>query len=550
MKKKYIVVGGVAGGATAAARLRRLDETADIVLIERGRHVSFANCGLPYYAGGVIKEQGTLLVQTPEKLHAMFALDVRTESEVTAVAPERHEITVRSKEGATYTEHYDKLLLAPGAHPLVPPIPGIEHEAIHTIRTVEDAEAVKQMAVRLGKGARAVVVGGGFIGVEMAENLAERGLSVSLAEAAPQILLPFDDDMAQLLAEEMQAHGVKLHLGNGVKAFQAQAHGVTVALSDGTELTADLVVLAIGVRPDTAFVKDSGIELDARGFIVTDEYLRTSAPDVYAVGDAILTRDARTREPRALALAGPANRQGRLAADNMTGHPHVYGGVQGSSILKVFTLTAAATGDNERALQRAGAEYKTVIVEPFSHATYYPGAERMTLKLLFASDGKVLGAQAIGGDGVDKRIDTIATLLHFGGTVEDLAALELSYAPPYSSAKDPVNIAGYAATNILDGLTMPIAIADVPAAVTHGAKLLDVRPPQAFAAGHLKGAVNIPLAQLRSRLAELDREADYIVNCEVGQTAYYAERILKQHGFHVRNLMGGYRLASHFLETE
>ena len=550
MKKKYIVVGGVAGGATAAARLRRLDEEADIMLIERGRHVSFANCGLPYYAGGVIKEQDSLLVQTPERLRAMFALDVRTESEVTAVAPERHEITVRAKDGKTVTEHYDKLLLAPGAHPLVPPIPGIQQEAIHTIRTVEDAEAVKQAAVRLGKGAQAVVVGGGFIGVEMAENLVERGLSVHLAEAAPQILLPFDADLAHLLAEEMETHGVRLHLGNGVQEFRKQPKGVAVMLADGTELPADLVVLAIGVRPDTAFLKGSGITLDARGHIVVDEYLQTSAPDVYAVGDAVLTRGLRTQQPRALALAGPANRQARLAADNMTGHLHAYQGVQGSSILKVFSLTAAATGDNERTLTQAGEEYRSVIVEPFSHATYYPGAERMTLKLLFSAKGDVLGAQAIGRAGIDKRIDTIATLLHLHGTVEDLASLELSYAPPYSSAKDPVNIAGYVATNLLAGLTTPIKVADVPAAIERGARLIDVRPPEAFAAGHLKGATNLPLAKLRSHLAELDKDAAYIVSCEVGQTAYYAERILKQHGFRVKNLMGGYRLASHFLPTE
>ena len=550
MKKKYIVVGGVAGGATDATRLRRLDEEADIMLVERGHHVSFANCGLPYYAGGVIKEQDDLLVQTPERLRAMFALDVRTESEVTAVAPERHEITIRTEDGKTETEHYDKLLLAPGAHPLVPPIQGIQHESIHTIRTVEDAEVVKQQAVRLGKGARAVVVGGGFIGIEMAENLAQRGLSVHLAEAAPQILLPFDADMAHLLAEEMEAHGVVLHLGNGVQEFQAQQDGVAVVLADGTKLSADLVVLAIGVRPDTAFLKGSGIELDARGYIVVNEHLQTNASDVYAVGDAVLTRDHRTQQPRALALAGPANRQGRLAADNMAGRTHVYQGVQGSSILKVFSLTAAATGDNERTLTQAGTVYRSVIVEPFSHATYYPGAERMTLKLLFSIDGEVLGAQVVGCAGVDKRIDTIATLLHLHGTVEDLASLELSYAPPYSSAKDPVNIAGYVATNLLDGLTTPIVIADVPSAMEAGAKLIDVRPTEIFARGHLEGAMNIPLAKLRDRLPNLDKNAEYIVSCEVGQTAYYAERILKQHGFHVRNLMGGYRLASHFLPTE
>ncbi len=544
--KTYLIVGGVAGGATAAARLRRLDEQAEIVLVERGDHVSFANCGLPYYVGDVIPAQEDLLVQTPAQLKGMFRMDVRVRSTVTAVDAAAHTVTICPAEGAPYTQRYDKLLLAPGAAPLTPPIPGLRDAAeyVYTLRSVADAERIKRAAKVLlerGKG-RAVVVGGGFIGIEMAENLRRRGLSVSLAEAAPQILLPFDADMARLLENEMRAQGVALYLGNGVKEFVRRADGIDVLLSDGTKLPADMVILSIGVRPDTDFLRGSGIALGERGHILINEYLETSAPDVYAVGDAVLTHDYRTGERRGLALAGPANRQGRLAADNMAGRPHVYRGVQGTSILKLFDLQAGVTGDNERMLRQRGEEYRTVIVHPRDHVAYYPGSSIITLKLIFSPEGRVLGAQAVGENGVDKRIDTIAALMRFGGTAEELSELELAYAPPFSGAKDPVNIAGYAAQNILDGIADPLPLGALDAALAAGAQLIDVRFAELYAAGHLRGAKNIPLGKLRERIGELDKNAEYLLYCMIGQKSYYAERILKQHGFRVRTLACGYHM--------
>jgi len=541
--KTYLIVGGVAGGATAAARLRRLDEQAEIVLVERGDHVSFANCGLPYYVGDVIPAQEDLLVQTPAQLKGMFRMDVRVRSTVTAVDAAAHTVTICPAEGAPYTQRYDKLLLAPGAAPLTPPIPGCEEavEYVYTLRSVADAERIKCAAKQRGAG-RAVVVGGGFIGIEMAENLRRRGMSVSLAEAAPQILLPFDAEMARLLENELRAQGVALYLGNGVKEFVRGADGVDVLLGDGTRLPADMVILSIGVRPDTDFLRGSGIALGERGHILINEYLETSAPDVYAVGDAVLTHDYRTGERRGLALAGPANRQGRLAADNMAGRPHVYRGVQGTSILKLFDLQAGVTGDNERMLRQRGEEYRTVIVHPRDHVAYYPGSSVITLKLLFSPEGRVLGAQAIGKNGVDKRIDTIATLMRFGGTVEELSELELAYAPPFSGAKDPVNIAGYAAQNIIDGIADPLPLGALDAALAAGAQLIDVRFAELYAAGHLRGAKNIPLGKLRERIGELDKNAEYLLYCMIGQKSYYAERILKQHGFRVRTLACGYHM--------
>ena len=541
--KTYLIVGGVAGGATAAARLRRLDEQAEIVLVERGDHVSFANCGLPYYVGDVIPAQEDLLMQTPTQLKGMFRMDVRVRSTVTAVDAAAHTVTICPAEGAPYTQRYDKLLLAPGAAPLTPPIPGCEEavEYVYTLRSVADAERIKCAAKQRGAG-RAVVVGGGFIGIEMAENLRRRGMSVSLAEAAPQILLPFDAEMARLLENELRAQGVALYLGNGVKEFVRGADGVDVLLGDGTRLPADMVILSIGVRPDTDFLKESGIALGERGHILINEYLETSAQDVYAVGDAVLTYDYRTGERRALALAGPANRQGRLAADNMAGGRYKYRGVQGTSMLKLFDLQAGATGDNERTLAQRGEAYRTVIVHPRDHVAYYPGSSVITLKLLFSPEGRVLGAQAIGKNGVDKRIDTIATLMRFGGTVEELSELELAYAPPFSGAKDPVNIAGYAAQNIIDGIADPLPLGVLDAALAAEAQLIDVRFAELYAAGHLRGAKNIPLGKLRERIGELDKNAEYLLYCMIGQKSYYAERILKQHGFRVRTLACGYHM--------
>ena len=543
--KKYLIVGGVAGGATAAARLRRLDETAEIILFERGEYISFANCGLPYYVGRIIKERDRLLVQTPESFHQRFGIDVRTQSEVIGLDTGKKKVVVRSAEQGTYEESYDALLLAPGAKPIKPPIPGIAHERILTLRTVPDADALQKLASDYADTGRAVVVGGGFIGVEAAENLRERGLSVTLVEAAPHILAPFDTDMVKRAEQELNEHGIGLVLKNGVARFEeAQDAPLHVVLSDGQSLAADFVVLAIGVQPDTAFLQHTGIELDARGHILVNEFLQTNEPDVYAVGDAVLTRNAQTGEPAALALAGPANRQGRLAADHMSGLQHVYAGVQGTSVLKVFGLTAAATGRNERALQRAGfvrdQDYRTLKLHPFSHANYYPGAMQLSMKLIFAVDGKILGAQILGADGVDKRIDTIAAAMRAGITAPELADLELAYAPPFSSAKDPVNMAGYIAQNILEGLTEQIAYDALPAAMQKGARIIDVRTVPEYESGHLDGAENIPLDDLRARLDELDPAVPLIVYCKVGLRGYLAERILKQHGYAVKNLQGGW----------
>ena len=537
--KKYIIVGGVAGGATAAARLRRLDESAQIILIERGEYVSFANCGLPYYIGDTIKDRDRLLLQTPESLQARFNLDVRVQSEVTSIDSEEKKITILSSQRGVYEETYDALLLAPGAQPLKPPIPGIDSKRILSLRNVPDADELRTFA-DAGAG-RAAIIGGGFIGVEMAENLRDRGLEVVLIEAAPHILAPFDTDMVKIAEKELEEHGVRLILGDGVKSFAEMDRGVSITLGSGNNVEADFVVLAIGVRPDTAFLQGSGIELGSRGHIIVNENLQTSAKDVYAVGDAVEITDFVSGAKTAIPLAGPANRQGRLAADNIAGKPRTYGGSQGTSILKVFDLTAASTGSNERTLQKQNVVYKSVCIHPGSHAGYYPGASPITLKLLFDDEGRVLGAQAMGYDGVDKRIDVIAAVLRLKGSVYDLTDLELAYAPPFSSAKDPVNMAGYAAENVLQGISEGISYEAMKADTNR--VLIDVRTKMEYENGHIEGAKNIPVDELRSRLDELNRAADLIVYCQVGFRGYVAERILKQNGFSVKNLQGGYTSA-------
>ncbi len=541
--KKYIIVGGVAGGATAAARMRRLDENATIILIERGKYVSFANCGLPYYVGEKINDRKRLLVQTPEGIRARFNVDVRTESEVIAVNAGEKKITVRDA-NATYEESFDALLLAPGAKPVRPGIPGIENPRILSLRNVNDADLLKKFADKsvVSQGA-AVVIGGGFIGVEVAENLKNRGLDVSLVEAAPQILMPFDSDMVSFLQRELVENGVRLFLNNGVKQFSDAELGVKTTLADGTELTSDFVVLAIGVQPDTSFLKNSGIDLDDRGFIKVNDRLQTSAQDVYAVGDAISLFRVGDRAPMSLALAGPANHQGRLAADNICGLNRTVRGLQGTSIIKIFGLTAASTGRNERSLQKDNMTYKSVIAHPFSHANYYPGAQQLTLKILFDNDGKLLGAQSIGASGVDKRMDVLAVMIRQQANVRDLISLELCYAPPFSSAKDPVNMVGYMAEDILDGLSENIDCRDLSNALKNGAQLIDVRSEKEYQNGHLDNSVNIPLDSIRTRLNEIDKNREIIVYCQVGLRGYYAERILKQHGYKVRNLSGGYKMA-------
>jgi NADPH-dependent 2,4-dienoyl-CoA reductase/sulfur reductase-like enzyme/rhodanese-related sulfurtransferase/TusA-related sulfurtransferase len=543
MGKKVLIVGGVAGGASAAARLRRLDENAEIIMFERDEYISFANCGLPYYIGQTIKERDKLLVQTPEAMRARFNIDVRNNSEVVDIDPKNKKVAVRSKKYGSYEESYDYLILSPGGKAIKPGIPGINSSRIFTLRNIPDTDTVKDYVDRAGVRS-AVVIGGGFIGVEMAENLKERGKEVTLVEAAPHILAPFDSDMVVLAEKEMADNGVSLILGDGVKAFEDVRDQVRVTLGSGKTVTADMVVLAIGVTPDTAFLKDSGLEFGPRGHIIVNEKMETNLQDVYAVGDAIEIVDFVTGQKAAVALAGPANKQGRIAADNIAGLGSTYKGTQGTSILKVFRTTAASTGANERTLQRAGMPYRVVYVHPASHASYYPGAIPMSMKLIFNDEGRVLGAQAIGQDGVDKRIDVIAAVIRLKGTVEDLAELELAYAPPFSSAKDPVNMAGFVAQNVLAGRSHVVPWKDVKDIGSDEYILLDVRTDEEFENGHLEGAVNIPVDSLRERLGELDKSKTILEYCQVGLRGYVADRILSQNGFRVLNVTGGYKTSS------
>lgn len=541
MSKKVIIVGGVAGGASAAARLRRLDEEAHIIMFERDPYISFANCGLPYYIGDSIKERSKLLVQTPQAMQRRFNIDVRTESEVIGIDPATKTVLVRSKERCEYRESYDALILSPGAKPMRPNLPGINSSRIHTLRNIPDTDRLKQRVVDEHAGS-AIVIGGGFIGVEMAENLREIGLEVTLIEGGPQILAPFDPEMAGVLAKELENHGVKLRLSQTVTSFTEQGNRITVHTSDGRESTADFVVLAIGVKPDTAFLKDTGIELGPRGHILVNDKLETSIPDIYAVGDAVEVVDFVNGSKTAIPLAGPANKQGRIAADNVCGLGTTYKGSQGTSIIKVFGLTGAATGNNEKTLQRMGIPYHVTVVHPNSHASYYPGATPLSIKLLFQPDGTVLGAQAVGYDGVDKRIDDIATVIRFRGTVADLAELELAYAPPYSSAKDPVNMAAYTAENILSERVRVFVPQDLATRDEQTTMLVDVRSELEHANGHIPGSLLIPVDELRDRLNELDPNKEIWVYCQVGLRGYTASRILQQKGYKVRNLTGGYKL--------
>lgn len=537
--KRYIIVGGVAGGASAAARLRRLDEDAQIILVERGPYISFANCGLPYYAGDVIKDRSRLLVQTVASVHGRFNIDVRTESTVVAVHTAKRTVSI-SHNGTVYEEPYDGLILSPGAVPLKPPIPGIDSEKILMVRTIPDIDKVRAMADRFAGTGSAAIIGGGFIGIEMAENLRRRGMETTVIEAAPHILAPFDTDMVLRAEWELNEHGVGLLLQDGVQSFAEDGGKVVITTQSGRRLSVDFVVASIGIRPDTAFLRDSGIALNERGYIIVDETMATNTADVYAVGDAVQVRRLHSEMPLTVALAGPANHQGRIAANNLAGHAERYQGAQGTSIVNVFDLAFAATGENERALQARGQAYRSVRVYADNHAGYYPGSVKIAIKLLFAPDtGVVLGAQIYGADGVDKRIDVLATLLRQGGTVRDLAELELAYAPPFGSAKDAVNMAGFAAENVLDRLTQTVTYQEMQAAVANGAVLLDVRPDEGYVPAPIGQPLHIPLAQLRERLAELDRRKEYITTCKVGQNAYYGERLLRQHGFRVKSLQGG-----------
>lgn len=567
---KTIIIGGVAGGASAATRLRRLDETAEIVVLERSGYVSFANCGLPYYVGGTISQRAALLLQTPASLHNRFNLDVRVNSEVIGIDRAARTVSVReTKTGREYTESYDYLVLSPGATPIVPPIPGRERAL--TLRTVEDTDRVKAAVDELlaaqraggeyGEGAlqddgdapeasvdatadsetgrSAVVIGGGFIGLEMAENLRDRGLAVTVVELAAQVMAPLDPEMAAIVAAELTRHGVQLALG--VQVTQIDAN--TVTLSDGRVLSADLVIMSIGVRPDTTLAKQSGLALGPRGGIAVDEHLRTSDPRVFAVGDAVDKADAVTGEPVLVPLANSANRQGRLVADAIAGRPIRFTGVRGTAIVKVFNLTVAVTGVNEKRLRAAGRAYQAIHTHPGSHAGYYPGAERISMKLLFDPvDGRILGAQAVGGAGTDKRIDVISTAMAGGITADQLADLELAYAPPFGSAKDPVNQLGYVAENLLDGTTRAVGWQDVAAS---GRFLIDVRTAGEHRRGHLPDSVNIPLDELRVRHVEIPRDSagkplPVTVYCQVGQRGHTATRLLTQLGYDAVNLDGGW----------
>jgi NADPH-dependent 2,4-dienoyl-CoA reductase/sulfur reductase-like enzyme/peroxiredoxin family protein/rhodanese-related sulfurtransferase/TusA-related sulfurtransferase len=543
MSKKVLIVGGVAGGATAATRLRRLDEHAEIIMFERDEYISFANCGLPYYIGGTIKDRKKLIVNTPEAIKARFNIDVRTNSEVLSIDPQNKKVTVNNKLRGTYEESYDYLILSPGGKAIKPDIPGINSERIFSLRNIPDTDAIKAFVDKQGINS-AVVIGGGFIGVEMAENLQERGLTVTLVEAAPHILAPFDSDMVVLAEKELAENGIELKLGEVVKVFEDVGSQVQLTFDSGTKLSADLVILAIGVTPNTAFLKGSGLEFGSRGHIIVNEKMETNIAGIYAVGDAIEVVDYVTGQKTAVALAGPANKQARVAADNVAGLHSTYKGTQGTSALKVYGLTAASTGASEKTLQRANMPYKVIYDHPASHASYYPGAKPMSLKLIFNEEGRVLGAQVIGYDGVDKRIDVLAAAIRLKATVDDLAELELAYAPPYSSAKDPVNITGFIAQNVLSGKTHVITGKELENYRTGDYLLLDVRTVEEFENGHLEGAQNIPLDSLRDRLNELDKNKTILTYCKVGLRGYNAERILHQHGFKAMNITGGYKTAS------
>lgn len=536
---KIVIVGGVAGGASAAARARRLSEDAQIVLLERGPDVSFANCGLPYYVGQEIVDRQKLLVVRPELLRQRFRIDVRTESTVEAI--DRAAKTVRVRDalgGRTYSEAYDKLILAPGAAPLRPPLPGIDLPGVFTLRNLADVDRIKQA---VDEGTReAVVVGAGFIGLEMVENLVRRGVATTLVELQDQVLPPLDKEMTAPIVAELARHGVRLLLGASAAEFAAAGPALRVRLAGGGELAADLVVLGIGVRPENQLAVAAGLEVGPRGGVRVNEHLQTSDPDIYAVGDVIETVDAVTSTATQVPLAGPANRQGRIAADHLFGRDSRYRGTQGTAIVKLFDLTAAMTGASEKTLRRLERPFRKIYVHPAHHASYYPGAQTMTLKLLFdPASGKVLGAQGVGGAGVDKRIDVLALAIQAGLTVFDLEQVELAYAPQFGSAKDPINMAGFVAAGLLRGDHPQIDVESLLAA--DDPLLVDVRSPEEFASGAIPGAVNLPIDQLRERLGELPRDRELAVYCQVGQRGYLATRILLQRGFRVRNLSGGYR---------
>ena len=541
---KVVIVGGVAGGATAAARLRRLDEAAEIVVFERSGYVSYANCGLPYYIGGTITDREELTLQTPESFWRRFRVDVRVRHEVTAIHPAEKTVTVKDlTTGAVFDESYDKLLLSPGARPTQPALPGAGLDRLFTLRTVEDTLKIREF-IEQHHPKSAVLAGGGFIAIELAENLRDLGLEVTLVQRPKQLLNPLDADMAAFLHAQMRRHGVRLHLGRTVEGFAADGERVNVLIRDEAPLTVDMVVLAIGVTPDTQLAKDAGLALGVKGSILVNDRMETSVPDIYAVGDAVQVRHFVTGQDTLLSLAGPANKQGRIAADNICGGDSRYPGSQGSSVIKVFDMTAASTGVNEKNAKLAGIDCDKIVLSPMSHAGYYPGGRVMTMKVVFEKNTyRLLGAQIVGYEGVDKRIDVLSTAIHAGLTVLQLKDLDLAYAPPYSSAKDPVNMAGFMAEDLAKGLVKQFFTEDVAALPRDGSvTLLDTRTPGEYAGGHAEGFVNIPVDELRDRLDEIPAGKPVYVMCQSGLRSYVACRILAQRGFVCYNFSGGYRL--------
>ena len=530
---KIVIIGGVAGGMSAATRMRRLDADAEIIILEKSGHVSYANCGLPYYVGGVIEEEKDLLLQTPESLHARFRLDVRVAAEVTAINPAKKMVSVRNLlTREDYELDYDKLILSPGASPVIPPIPGVERAM--TLRTVEDVERI--VASIKDKPVSAVVIGGGFIGVEIAENLVHKGISTSLVEATPQVLAPLDPEMATLVSKEMSVKGVKLHLGDGVASINSNS----VTLASGSEISAEIVIMAIGVRPDISLAKAADLVIGERGGIQVDEFNRTSDMSIYAVGDAAQKTDALDGTATLVPLANLANRHGRVVADHIAGRTTRPVQTIGTAIVKVFDLMIASTGWNEKRLKAAGRDYEAIHTHPNSHAGYYPDAKQMALKLLFdPKTGEILGAQGVGIEGVDKRIDVIATAMRGEITAPELADLELAYAPPFGSAKDPVNMLGYIAENIMSGLIEVAQWDEIEVFVNKGYKLIDVRTAAEFGRGNIPGAVSIPVDEIRDRVGEITQK-DLLVNCQVGQRGHTATMLLKELGFNAVNLDGGY----------
>lgn len=531
--KKILIIGGVAAGASAAARLRRLDESAKIIIFERGQYVSYANCGLPYHIGGVIADRNSLIVTKPEKFSAWFNIEVRTQSEVTSIDRANKKICVKSKDGE-YSESYDKLIIATGAKAYTPKTEGDESDRVCHLWTMSDMDGILS---RLNGGAsRVTIVGGGFIGLETAENLRHKGVEVNLIQRSAHLLPVIDEEMAGALADELEKMGVNLYLGRVVKKYEQKQESIEAILDDGCRICSDIVISSTGVKPNSELAQKAGLDCSEEGFIKVDEHMQTSDENIYAAGDVVEIAEPIFNSRTHIPLAGPANKQGRIVADNIAGKKSIYRGTYGASVVKVGSITAASVGMTEKRLRAAGKKFRKIYIHPSSSAAYYPGASRMDIKLIFAEDGSIYGAQIVGQKGVDKRIDTIAQAMYCGLKAYQLGELELSYAPPFSSAKDPVNYAGFVASNVLSGLSDPVYADEIP----QDALILDVREPAEVANGKIPNSVNIPLPQLRARLGELDKNRLIVASCQVGLRGYLAERILKQNGFKAANLSGGY----------